>query len=74
MRTRASSDRSSTTNVVSEKFISRAMACIVAVSRWPQPRTTANWLPASGCSANTSTIEQSMVGRRSVLSTPVTPV
>ena len=73
MRTRASPGRSSRTNVVSEKFISRAMACMLRESRWAQSRTTASWLPASGRSANTSTIEQRMAGPRSVSSIPFVP-
>ena len=66
MRTSARSSSSASTNVVSERFISRAMSCICSTERCAQPRTTASGLPASGRSANTSTIVQSMVGRLEV--------
>ena len=46
-------------NVVSEKFISRANACMRSVghSDAGAPTTTASWLPAYGRSANTSTMK-----------------
>ena len=43
-------------NVVSEKFISRAMRCIVSAERSRPSSTTASWLPASGFSVKTSTM------------------
>src|SRR5205823_8686699 len=58
MRTRAACVGSSggRTKVVSEKFISRAMRCMVSAERSRPSSTTASWLPASGFSVNTSTM------------------
>ena len=41
-------------NVLSEKFISRAMACMCAVSSPRASVNTASWLPSSGLAVKTS--------------------
>src|SRR5439155_5536670 len=58
MRTRAAwaGFSGGSTNVVSEKFISRAIRCMSRTDRSLPSRTTANWLPASGFSVKTSTM------------------
>ncbi len=57
IRTRAAqSERvGGSTNVVSERFISRATACISSSARPRPSRTTASGLPESARSVNTST-------------------
>jgi hypothetical protein len=42
------------TNVLSEKFISRAMSCISSAVRPAGARNTASWFPVSTWSVNTS--------------------
>ena len=58
MRTFAACLESSggSTKVVSEKFISCAIRCMVLAERSLPSRTTASWLPARGLSVKTSTI------------------
>ena len=56
MRTRASPPASGgSTNVVSERFISLAMACICTAVSPSASGNTASGLPANGRSVNTST-------------------
>jgi hypothetical protein len=56
MRTSKAPSRAApcSTNVVSDRFVSRAIACISAVVRRSAPWTTASGLPCKGASANTS--------------------
>jgi hypothetical protein len=55
MRTSASALLGGSTKTVSEKFVSRASACIVSGSRSRASVKTASWLPASETSVKTST-------------------
>ena len=50
----AGSTVAGSTKTVSERFISRAIACIVASSRSRPSVKTASWLPVKGSSVKTS--------------------
>ena len=54
IRTSASGDVGGSTNTVSERFISRAIACMSRSVRSRASVKTASWLPASGASVKTS--------------------
>ena len=54
MRTSVSCRSAGSTNVVSEKFISFAIACIVADDRPRPSRNTASWFPPNSSPVKTS--------------------
>ena len=54
IRTSVSGRSGGSTNVVSEKFISFAIACIVSVDSPRPSRNTASWLPPNRWSVKTS--------------------